>query len=42
MVRTTVELPAELWRAAKIRAMDEQADLRAVIVRALRAYLKKR
>jgi hypothetical protein len=39
-VKTTVELPQDLWRAAKIRAMDEQSDLRSVIIVALRTYLK--
>jgi hypothetical protein len=39
-VKTTVELPGELWRAAKIRAMDERADLRTVLIRALEDYLK--
>jgi len=39
-VKTTVELPQDVWRAAKIRAMDEQADLRSVVISALRAYLK--
>ena len=38
-VKTTVELPGELWRAAKIRAMDERADLRSVLIRALEQYL---
>ncbi len=38
-VKTTVELPGELWRAAKIRAMDERSDLRSVLIRALEAYL---
>ena len=38
-VKTTVELPGELWRAAKIRAMDERADLRTVLIRALESYL---
>jgi hypothetical protein len=38
-VKTTVELPGELWRAAKIRAMDDRADLRTVLIRALEAYL---
>jgi hypothetical protein len=38
-VKTTVDLPQELWRAAKIRAMDDHADLRSVIIAALRAYL---
>ncbi|MCX6553240.1 MAG: hypothetical protein NTY02_19925 [Acidobacteria bacterium] len=39
-VKTTVELPAEVWRAAKIRAMDDYSDLRTVITSALRAYLR--
>ena len=39
-VKTTVELPGELWRAAKIRAMDERADLRSVLIRALEEYLR--
>jgi hypothetical protein len=38
--KTTVELPTALWRAAKIRAMDEGGDLRSVIIAALEAYLK--
>ena len=41
-VKTTVELPGELWRAAKIRAMDERADLRTVLIRALEEYLRYR
>ena len=40
VVKTTVDLPAALWRRAKIAAMDERADLRDVIIRALEAYLK--
>lgn len=39
-VKTTVELPGELWRAAKIRAMDDRADLRTVLIRALEEYLR--
>jgi hypothetical protein len=39
VVRTTVELPPDLWRAAKVRAMNERSDLRSVIIAALRAYL---
>ncbi len=38
-VKTTVELPEDVWRAAKIRAMDDYSDLRAVIIAALREYL---
>jgi hypothetical protein len=39
-VKTTVELPQELWRAAKIRAIDDRTDLRAVLIAALGAYLQ--
>jgi len=39
-VKTTVELPGELWRAAKIRAVDDRADLRTVLIRALEDYLR--
>jgi hypothetical protein len=38
-VKTTVELPADIWRAAKIRAMDNQSDLRTVVIEALRRHL---
>ena len=41
-VKTTVDLPEEVWRAAKIRAMDRRTDLRSVIIEALRAYLDLR
>lgn len=40
-VKTTVDLPEEVWRAAKIRAMDARTDLRSVIIAALRAYLEQ-
>lgn len=39
-VKTTVELPSHLWRAAKIRAMDERTDLRTVLIRALERFLE--
>ena len=39
-VKTTVDLPERLWRAAKIRALDERTDLRSVVVAALEAFLK--
>jgi hypothetical protein len=39
-VKTTVDLPEDLWRAAKIRAMDDRTDLRSVVISALKAYLK--
>jgi hypothetical protein len=42
LVKTTVELPADLWRAAKIRAMDERSDLKTIFIRALEAFLNHR
>lgn len=41
-VKTTVDLPEDLWRKAKVRAMDERKDLRQVIIAALEAYLKSK
>lgn len=38
-VKTTVVLPERLWRAAKIRAMDDREDLRTVLIKALELYL---
>jgi hypothetical protein len=40
-VKTTVDLPEDLWRAAKIRAMDDHTDLRSVVIAALKAFLTK-
>ena len=40
-VKTTIDLPVALWRAAKVRAMDDRTDLRQVVIRALEAYVKK-
>ncbi len=42
VVKTTVELPVDLWQAAKVRAAENQSDLRGVIVNALVKYLAKR
>jgi hypothetical protein len=42
IVKTTIELPADLWRAAKMRAVDERSDLRRIIIEALRAHLTKK
>jgi hypothetical protein len=38
-VKTIVDLPEPLWRAVKIRALDERMDLRSVVIAALEAYL---
>lgn len=42
IVKTTVELPTGLWQAAKMRAVEERSDLKAIIVSALEHYLAKR
>ena len=39
-VKTTIELPEDVWRAAKIRALDDYTDLRTVVTAALMAYLR--
>ena len=39
MVRTTLELPEALWRAAKMKAVEDRSDLRTVMMAALEAYL---
>lgn len=39
-MKTSIELPPDVWRAAKIRAMDSYTDLRSVIIAALRSYLQ--
>jgi len=41
-MRTTLELPDELFRRAKKRAADEGAPLRQVVEEALQLYLARR
>jgi len=40
-VKTSIEIPEDVWRAAKIRAMDEKKNFQDVVAEALRDYLKK-
>jgi len=40
-IRTTVEIPEELWVAARQRALDERSDLRRLIIEGLEWRLKK-
>ncbi len=42
MVKTTMVLPKDVWKAAKIRAVEEDRDLNAVVIAAVEAYLKTR
>lgn len=41
-VKTTIELPEKLWRAAKVRALDDRIDFRSVVIAALEEYLRPR
>jgi hypothetical protein len=38
--KTTIRLPAAVWKAARVRALDEGTDFQAVVTRALEQYLK--
>ena len=39
--RFTVEIPWALWRAAKLKAIDDGCDLRDVVIAALERYLRR-
>jgi Na+-transporting methylmalonyl-CoA/oxaloacetate decarboxylase gamma subunit len=41
-VKTTIELPEDLWRKAKIKAVDERSDLRSIIIAALETHLRSK
>lgn len=40
-MRTSIEIPEELWTAAKIRAVHAKTNLQDVIAAALRDYLRR-
>lgn len=40
-MRTIVDLPDELWKKVKIRAIEEKTSLADIVRRALEEYLKK-
>jgi hypothetical protein len=40
-VKCTVKLPADLWRAARHRALDERRDFQDLVAEALELYLKR-
>jgi hypothetical protein len=42
VVKTTLELPTELWRAARVRALDERTNLKALVVRGLEMVLAQK
>jgi hypothetical protein len=39
-LKTSLALPAELWTAARIRALKEGIDAQDLVTRALERYLK--
>jgi hypothetical protein len=41
-VRTTVEIPEDLWERAKRRALDERGDLRRLIIEGLELRLARK
>jgi hypothetical protein len=40
MVRTSLALPEDLWKATQHRAIETRSNLRQIIIEALQAYLK--
>ncbi len=40
MIKTTLRLPENVWREARIRALDERKDFQTVVAEALEAHLK--
>ncbi len=41
-MKTSVDIPDDLWKSAKILAVEESKDLRDVIVEALQEHLGKK
>ena len=41
MVKTTLLMPEDLWRQAKIRALEEKRDLRELLIEGLEIVLKR-
>jgi hypothetical protein len=41
-VKTTIELPESIWRATKQRALDDDLDMRTVVIGALQEFLRVR
>jgi hypothetical protein len=42
MVKTTLLMPEELWRRAKVRALEENRDLRDLLLEGLELVLKRK
>ena len=41
-MKTSVDIPDDLWKASKILAVEEGKDLRDIIIDALQDYLSKK
>ena len=41
-MKTSVDIPDDLWKSAKILAVEESKDLRGVIIEALKEHLSKK
>jgi hypothetical protein len=37
--RTSLDLPLDLWKRAKVRAVEEGRDFRSLVIEALERYL---
>ncbi len=42
MIRTSLVLPESLWQRAKIRAVHERTDLRALLIQGLEMILRQK
>ncbi len=38
MVKTSLRLPRDVWRAARLKALDERMDFQDLVAKALEAY----
>ena len=38
-IKTTIEIPEPIWRATKQRALDDDLDMRTVVIAALESFL---
>jgi predicted HicB family RNase H-like nuclease len=41
MIKTTLRLSQDLWRQARVRALDERVSFQDIVERALTKYLKE-
>jgi hypothetical protein len=42
MVKMTVAIPRALWKRSKLRAVEEERDLREIVIEALQRYLERK